>query len=175
MSSLSQLRAAIHQDIDAFDFAAANPTAIFSTVNGSKPSTVPGPKSNLFPQYRQLLHAFCDFDISPLQNTASGFVPPNYNAVTAMMNYLDQTFVQRRHELFQVYMELDAFLLTGVHQMNSFCFSLGLQKNFQSLFCDQKIAADAPDTAVHRFKAQLNVTRCREILFPQNSVVNLII
>ncbi|KAJ7927544.1 hypothetical protein B0H13DRAFT_1037079 [Mycena leptocephala] len=29
------------------------------------------------------------------------------------MNYLDQTFVQRRHELFQVYVELDAFLLTA--------------------------------------------------------------
>jgi hypothetical protein len=89
-----------------------------------------------------------------------------------MMNYLDQTFVQRRHELFQVYVELDAFLLTGVHSNAVLPSSLGLQNIFQSLFCDQKIAADTPDTPGHPFKAQLDVTPCREVLFPRNSAVN---
>jgi len=101
-SVLSALRLFVHAIIDAFDFGAAD----------SVPPQLDANPNENWNKYRLLLHAFCDFDPSSLQPMAP---VPDYDPTSVAYKFLVTTFLAQDCDLFQVYLELNAFLVTGVY------------------------------------------------------------
>ncbi|KAJ7127889.1 hypothetical protein C8R44DRAFT_873662 [Mycena epipterygia] len=100
-SALSALRLVVHSTIDAFDFGVENSVRAQADI----------PNNENWDRYRLLLHAFCDFDASPLQPVAP---VTNYDPTTVAYNFLVTTFLAQDVDLFQVYLELNDFLVTAV-------------------------------------------------------------
>ncbi|KAJ7468489.1 hypothetical protein FB451DRAFT_374422 [Mycena latifolia] len=112
LATVSVLRLVVHFMIDDFDFEAAAFAAVVSTGQGlAQPPAFPDLEE--FPKYRQLLHAFCDWDPSALGQTIQT-ADPDYDPAAVAYTFLVTTFVADHTELFRVYLELKAFLVTAL-------------------------------------------------------------